>query len=715
METMRRTKKAEIKELHIDILIFILIFGFLIFYYKPELLLLNTATTGGDTGSDNYLAKFMATELIPKGEVFGWSQGRWAGYPIFQFIFPLAYIFMSLLSYIGIPLTIAFKLITALPNFLIPVSAYITMRWLGFKFPTPIISSALSLIFLFQEKNNVFGGNIPSNLAGEFSYALSMGFMILFLGFLFKKAEEKKFSLWLPALYFLTFFSHLVTAIIGGLSAIFFVMRKEKKEILRNFKFLFLVFGLALSLLAFWLIPLLSNIEYTTKYGRDWGINLEAWYPKEAIIFVLLGVYALARGFANKDRKILFLGFCALATIFAFFNGELLFNVNVRFVPLTYFFLLMLSAAALGDILPRLFRRRFLFQLSAIAVCAIIFYATYASVSYIPGWIKWNYEGWEKKADWQTFNSINQLLKGTDGRGYVDLADINNRFGTPRAFESMPYFSGRNTLEGVYAQATITSPFISYTQCEISHHCAGIPTIGGKEHTTGYNFSDGTKHLKMLNVKYLVATFDRLQSDLGNSSEWEKIGDFKEWKVFKLNSISGSYISVPAFQPNFMKISKEERKVQSLEWWMNNSLLEFPVVMDEEISAFDKEKFAAEIFDLSEIRKIPIENNCAISNEKFLQEEISFATNCPGKPHIISVSYFPNWQSAGGEKIYYASPSFMLIFPKTENVKISFSPIIVNYAGSLITLIGILAAAFIFYSRKPRKNSFLIRVRKIEV
>ena len=72
---------------------------------------------------------------------------------------------------------------------------------------------------------------------------------------------------------------------------------------------------------------------------------------------------------------------------------------------------------------------------------------------------------------------INNLLKGTDGRGYVDLADINNRLGTPRAFESMPYWTGRNTLEGVYAQATITSPFISYTQCEISHHCAGIPTI----------------------------------------------------------------------------------------------------------------------------------------------------------------------------------------------------------------------------------------------
>ena len=141
---MRREKNKafELKDWHIEAIIFIAIFAFLLFYYKPELLLSPAATTGGDTGSDNYLAKFMATELIPNGEVFGWSQGRWAGYPIFQFMFPLAYIFMSLLSYAGIPLTIAFKLITALPNFFIPVSAYIAMRWIGFKFPAPIFSAA---------------------------------------------------------------------------------------------------------------------------------------------------------------------------------------------------------------------------------------------------------------------------------------------------------------------------------------------------------------------------------------------------------------------------------------------------------------------------------------------------------------------------------------------------------------------------------------------
>src|SRR3989344_28724 len=552
MRDMRGNKKSkfklpEVSENTVDIVILLAIFTFIISYFPPDLILLNTTTSGGDTGSDNYLAKFMSEELLPNGKIFGWSMGRWAGYPIFQFIFPLPYIMMALLSYVGIPLVVAFKIITVLPVFLIPAAAYLAMRW--------------------------------------------MGFMILFLGFSYKKIQKGEFSLWMPALYFLTFFSHVVTAVAAGLGSIYFLAKKNKEGILKNFKIIFLTYFIAIFLIAFWLLPLVTNMEYTTKYGRDWGITLDSWFPKEAIVFVLLGVYALARGIESRDKKIMFLVFCFAATVFAFFNGELLFAVNIRYLPPAYFFLLMISAAAIGDIISRLAKVRLNLFFTALLVAVIILYAAKASIGYTPGWVKWNYEGFEKKADWPTFEKINKMLNGTDGRGYVDLADVNNRIGTPRAFESLPYFAGRNTLEGVYAQSTITSPFISYTQCEISHHCAGIPTIGGKEHTTVYNFTDGVKHLKILNVKYLVATFNGLQADLGNSSEWEKIGDFNEWKVFRLNSISGSYVSVPKFKPNLMRVEKDQRKIQSLEWWMNTTNIEVPVVMQKIIALFQEKKF----------------------------------------------------------------------------------------------------------------------------
>ena len=40
--------------------------------------------------------------------------------------------------------------------------------------------------------------------------------------------------------------------------------------------------------------------------------------------------------------------------------------------------------------------------------------------------------------------------------------------GTVRAFENLPLFSGRSTLEGVYIQGSLSVPFIFYLQSEIS-------------------------------------------------------------------------------------------------------------------------------------------------------------------------------------------------------------------------------------------------------
>ena len=207
-------------------------------------------------------------------------------------------------------------------------------------------------------------------------------------------------------------------------------------------------------------------------------------------------------------------------------------------------------------------------------------------------------------------------------------------------------------------------------------------------------------------MKYLVATFNGLQADLGNSSEWEKIGDFNEWKVFRLNSISGSYVSVPKFKPNLMRVEKDQRKIQSLEWWMNTTNIEVPVVMQKEILPEDVSKFAGEISSLNEIKKTPLENNCIISGEKISSEEISFKTNCVGKPHIVSVSYFPNWHSEGGEEIYYVSPSLMLIFPKGENVKLAYSPNLLNLVGTAFTLLGILSLIFVWRNRYDFEKSF---------
>ena len=44
-------------------------------------------------------------------------------------------------------------------------------------------------------------------------------------------------------------------------------------------------------------------------------------------------------------------------------------------------------------------------------------------------------------------------------------------------------------------------------------------------------------------------------------------------------------------------------------------------------------------------------------------DRISFRTDAIGVPHLVKVSYFPNWQATGAEGPYHAGPSFMMVVP----------------------------------------------------
>jgi hypothetical protein len=452
---------------------------------------------------------------------------------------------------------------------------------------------------------------------------------------------------------------------------------------------------LSFLLIGFWLVPLLAKLEYTSNYGRDWALSLESWYPKEAILFGVFAFLGIAFALRSKDKRIGYFLFVILITFFGFSFAETLKTANVRFWPIQYLFFLLIAAYGLGEIAKKI---KFYQVIPVILVIATILWLN-SSVSFTGYWIKWNYEGFESKPAWPIYKGINDILTNTPGRAYCDLSDENDKFGTPRAFESLPYFSGKPTLEGVYAQSTVTVPFISYTQCEISHHCAGIPTVAGVERTTTYNIEDGTKHLKILNVKYLIAIYDRLKQDLGNSSDWKLLETFDRWQVYELLTHDGKYVTVPKYEPNLMQVKGNEWKKISLDWWTDLGKVDVPVAFIKEKSQEESSEFKTEISDLSQLKRIAIDDSCVIS-EEVLNEEIRFNTTCIGKPHIISMSYYPNWKVEGADRIYLVSPSFMLVFPKQKDVRIYYGTTASDLIGTLVSIFGLLFTIFYLVKNK---------------
>ena len=178
-----KLKKYTTSEGIINLVILLLIYWYLLSFFNITLLLSTTTTTGGDMSSHYYTAQYLHDYLLPHGKIIGWTPNWYAGFPMQQFYMPLPFILISLLGYL-IPLQVSFKLITVAGIFLLPLTTFLSMRLFEFKVPTPIISAAFTLIFLFNESYSMWGGNIPSNLAGEFCFTLGLAIMPLYTGLL---------------------------------------------------------------------------------------------------------------------------------------------------------------------------------------------------------------------------------------------------------------------------------------------------------------------------------------------------------------------------------------------------------------------------------------------------------------------------------------------------------------------------------------------------
>ena len=150
-----------------------------------------TTTTGGDTASHFYTLEYLRHSLLPAGKITGWTMGNYGGFPILQFYFPLPFLIMCLLDLV-MPLQVAFKLVSLSGTALLPVAAYTMLRLIRCPFPGPGIGAALMLPFLYNTANSMWGGNILSTLAGEFSYSLSMALSLILIGSLYRGTVENK-------------------------------------------------------------------------------------------------------------------------------------------------------------------------------------------------------------------------------------------------------------------------------------------------------------------------------------------------------------------------------------------------------------------------------------------------------------------------------------------------------------------------------------------
>jgi len=659
-----------------DLVILALILVFFLSFFAPNQLFSSTITTGGDTGSHYNTAVYLKEALLPQGKIMGWMMGNYAGFPLFYHYFPLPFVLMAGLSFI-LPLQIAFKLISVLGIFLLPLSIYFSFRALKYDFPVPITSALFTLPFLFNEANSMWGANIPSTLAGEISYSLGISLAFLFFGTLYAGIRDKKWIILNGLLVCLLGLSHGYSLIFGLVIGSYFLFSRQSFK--DNLWYLVRVFGLGTLLLGFWFLPFLATLPYVTEYVTAWYIkSIFEVLPRVLIPGAILSLLAI---FLNLfDRRTWYFIYTIALCLLLYFLGPRIGVLDIRFIPILQIFI-----AIFGATLPLVFLKEMNFKqaLPGILLLSVILW-TAVNVTFIKGWIAWNYSGFDGKNTWPLLQQISTHLRSPDnGRVVYEHSPLHNAFGTERVFESLPLFAQRNTLEGLYMQSSPSSPFIFYIQSEVSKVCSGpFPQY----QYTHLNLPTALPHLLLFNVAQYIVRTPEAKKAAAETPGFQLEKTFGEYQIYRLTGNDGHYVVPLRYEPVFFRTDKW--KLASFDWFRNYT-------GDEPFLVFrDDPRFKEKASDLSALPKVPLKMAQPEIKETIKNEEIIFDTNLIGQPHLIKVSYHPNWQVEGADKVYFVSPSFMLVYPQQTHVRLYFGQTIWNYLGEGMTLVGLMLVLF---------------------
>ncbi len=154
---------------------------------------------------------YLRDTLLPQGRLAGWAPDWYAGFPAYQFymVVPsLAIVALDLL----LPYGIAFKLISVLGVVTLPVAAWALGRLARLPFPGPPLLAVAAVGFLFDRSFSIYGGNIASTLAGEFSFSLSLTVAVLYVGVLLRGIETGRHRALAAALLALCALCHVIPA-----------------------------------------------------------------------------------------------------------------------------------------------------------------------------------------------------------------------------------------------------------------------------------------------------------------------------------------------------------------------------------------------------------------------------------------------------------------------------------------------------------------------
>ena len=751
---------------------------------NPWLIFSSTTPTGGDMGAHVFGPAYLRDSLLPEGRILGWSNDWFAGFPAFYFYFPLPSLTIVALD-VFLPYGVAFKLATVLGLLALPPAIYFHTRALRLGKGVSLIAAGSGVVFAFYESYSIYGGNVASTLAGEFSYSWSFALSLVYLGLLIKAVrDDRKYTKWAALALALTALSHILTTIVVIFASLFILSWRK------GFWRTLTVWSWGFAIAAFWALPLVVRIGLTSDMGWTPLRRWEEIFPVELWLLLPIAIPGAIWALRRTSRAAPMIGATLLPIIYFplpnilpellpdVFDGERWKLWNGRLLPYWYFGVAFFAAVGFGAaviwlsrrlpsristhwarlvllvgiavaiglvidstefpdwawvlvavaglvlvgvsfLLPRLVSSRNALTVTAVAVVVL---GAASGVTFIDGWSAWNYEGYEAKEPWPEYDALMvQLDQLPDGRVMWENNSGLNKYGTPMSPMLIPYWTegSQTSMEGLFFESSLTTPFHFINHSEMSFKSSN-PIPGLKYHT--FDMERGLQHMELYGVDYYVSFTPEAAEKADGIAAFDKITTTEPFSIYRLPETQKVAVAthLPAVYevPNSSLLdsligsstvlgSDGEPLLSfhdlSLEWYEDID------EMDRWIVADGPEEWPR-IEALSERPDIALDSVGTVSNIVIEDHRISFTTDAIGVPHMVKISYFPNWEATGADGPWRASPSLMVVVPTENEVILEFEDTWAESSGKVLTGlggIGLLAGALVAWRRR-RANSPLL-------
>lgn len=591
----------------------------------------NNTPTGGDFGAHVWGPAFLRDHLLPGFRLNGWTMDWYGGMPAYRFYMVLPALAVVLVDVL-LPYGVALKLVGVLGLLTLPAACWGFGRLAKFAFPIPELFAFAGLAFLLDESFTIYGGNLKSTMAGEFSFSIALTLSILALGALAAGLRTGKYRVWTAVLIAAAAVSHGIVLIFMALAALVFTALWVDRA---RWRWVLTTGITAFLLVAWWVGPFLMNHEYMTdmKYGpRPEGAEDSFWdmfFPLTApldVIITTLAVIGVIWSVLRRHQNGSALGITALVLVAGVYLARDSLPIigllwNPRLLPFLYlvrYMLMMVGAVAVMNVLWNVVRERDAVNpvgdrvatgfgaISALGVLIVLgfmfqvlpgggitthngaqvygwgpFKATSTNVRASgDGWSSYNFTGYEGRgAAYAEYQSIVEAMAslGNDpahgcGRALWENSPDNGQYGTTMALMLLPFWTDGciGSMEALFFEASGTTPYSFLATAAMSKQSSNPVR---ELRYVDNDASVGVRHLQDLGVKYAMVRTEEAKVEARQQSELALVASSGPWEVYE---VAGSDIVVPLeVQPVVVNERPGDQRERHLElgtsWFQHRS------------------------------------------------------------------------------------------------------------------------------------------------